>query len=272
MTITLADSYKIFPEMTISSCEFAELQAYIAKKEQNLDKYGNATYPWLVDARNRLKNEVKTLLSSTRGTITMKMLLVHEDGNEHHFNEMAKACNIPNGNDIDCYRSLIDRGMIAFSSKHSRGSKYYKITDFGKFIIRIIKTNDVFYRCARWFKNQDEDSIYKNMLNSDVNTNECALDDISAESVLNMVKALLDLSSDIHKIGSACKWMNTFMYLLKSSKEFYGYVDIPEVNAWLDANANLNYATKQFYPKWKRIQKKWKSQLTKPKTFDAIDA
>jgi hypothetical protein len=95
------------------------------------------------------------------------------------------------------------------------------------------------------------------MLNGDMNSNECALDDTSPEAILNMVKALLDPSSMLYKLGSVYKWMNTFMYVLKSSKEFYSHVNVPEVNEWLDANINLSEASKNFCKKWKRMQKMW---------------
>lgn len=260
MKIKLHDSYKILPEIEVNTCIFPELDAFVKRKSQ-IPKW-LIGYPNEEELRKsqeyRAENAVKSLLHSTRATITMKMLLVYADGNEHHFKEMSKACNIPEGNDIDCWKSLINRGLIAYSSTHERGSKYYTITSFGKFIVDVvIKSNDIFYKPIRWFKNIDDNDVYANMLNGDVNSNECALDDTSPEAILNMVKALLDPSSMLYKLGTVCKWMNIFMYVLKSSKEFYSHANVPEVNEWLDANINLSEASKNFCKKWKRMQKMW---------------
>ena len=194
----------------------------------------------------------------------MRMLLAYKDGEEHHFDEMAELAHIKPGNDYDCWKYLRYNKLIAFSSKHARGKQYYKITELGKTVVNNIEINDIVHRVFRWFKTKDQDSVYRNMMMSDLNDNSSSsFEDVSAENCLAIVKALLDTSSSIYKIGSVCKWMNTFMYLLKASEPFYEHVNIPEINEWLDSNKDLSYATREFYPKWKRIQKKWLKKLGK---------
>lgn len=265
MKIKLHDNYKILPEIEVDTCIFPELDAFVKRKTQ-IPKWliGHPTTEmWRKCQEYKVENAVKSLLHSTRGTITMKMLLVHADGREHHFTEMARACGIKEGYDIDCWKSLVNRGLIAYSSTHKRGSKYYTITSFGRFIVDVvIKSNDIFYKPIRWFKNVDDDKVYENLLKAGVGISNCPLDDASPcetspETMLDMVKSLLDSSSMLYKLGTVCKWMNTFMYVLKSSKEFYSHVNVPEVNEWLDANINLSEASKNFYKKWKRMQKMW---------------
>ena len=259
MKLTFSDSYKIYPVVEVDTSVFPELDDYFRKATQLSKWMIGHPYAtrWKQAKESKAMNVVKALLHSTRGTVTMKMLLAYADGKEHHFKEMAKACGIQEDTDIDCWKSLVNRNLISFSSKHQRGSKYYTITNFGRFITNVIEANDVFYKTIRWFKNIDDDQIYAKMMTHDLNTNGYSFDDISPESCLKLVQSLLDESSMLFKLGSVCKWMNAFMYVLKSSRELYNHINIPEINEWLDANKELNYATKAFYPKWKRIQKMW---------------
>lgn len=197
--------------------------------------------------------ESLNLIYATSGQVTMKMLKVYEDGNEHHYSEVCNALDLSYGHDIDCWRSLEKRGLIAFSSKHSRGKKYYRITPFGQEVLEIIAANQVYYRIARWFKIKGDPTV--EMMKADL-AGEESWKDMLPETFNALLEALFNSSSRIRQIGSAYRWMNNLMYLLKTNPEFREKINNPETQAWIDGHINVYPGLAAFALKIKNVNKK----------------
>ena len=205
----------------------------------------------------RMSQVAKNLIHAVKGSVTMKMLMVYADGKEHHWDEINPMIGIPIGNDIDCWHSLINRHLIAFSSKHKRGRKFYTITPFGRDVLKIIEENNVFYRVARWFKLKGD--IYSKLLTADISGDDSPVVDLTPENFLALAKAMLDPSSELYKIGSVYKWMNSFVALTKTSRDFYEQFYTPEVVDWI---TNAPYPpAKKFLAIFKKAKKKWEKKL-----------
>ena len=213
---------------------------------------------WLDNSQNHYENygrrEALNLAHATSSHITMKMLAVYRDGNEYHYHDVCKALNIAQGHDIDCWRSLVDRGLIAFSSKRSYGKQYFRITPFGQEVLEIVNANQVYYRVARWFKIKGDD-VFTAMMKADLNGEE-SWRDLLPETINALLEALFNPQSRIHQIGSVYRWMNNFMYLVKSNREFLEKVNVPETRAWLDSHMTSYPGVATFLKKLARINKK----------------
>ena len=123
----LHDNYKILEPGAFSSTEYPLLKSYSLKTMTVL--------------------KVANLIHYTFGHVTMQMLQTFEDGHEHNYREIVEKL-FPDkgyGHDIDCFRSLEKYKMIEFSSKHSHGKKFYRITDFGREMRKVVKANQVYF-------------------------------------------------------------------------------------------------------------------------------
>lgn len=163
----LHDNYKILEPGAFSSTEYPLLKSHSLKTRTSRDWYDESH----LDAYGA--REVANLIHSTSGHMTMKMLQIFEDGHEHHYREIVKKL-FPEkgyGHDLDCFRSLENHKMIEFSSKHSHGMKFYRIIDFGREMLKVVKANQVYFRVARWFKIKGED-ICTAMMKADLNGEE----------------------------------------------------------------------------------------------------
>lgn len=256
----LHDNYKILEPSALSLAGYPRLKAHAEKTR--LLRYYDYTYG-LDGSRvsretTRVENygarEAANLIHATAGHVTMKMLKVYEDGNEHHYLEVCQHLELAPGHDIDCWRSLEDRGLISFSSKRDHGKKFYRITDLGQEVLRATRANQVYFRVARWFKIKGED-VCTAMMKADLNGEE-SWKDLLPETLEALLEALFNPASEIHALGSVYRWMNNFMYLLKNNDEFYEKIDCPEVHTWLQANKDKYSAVSRFLVKFARIQKK----------------
>ena len=173
------------------------------------------------------------LMYALKSRVTMKMLALYADDCEHHYEHICKQLNIPYGNDIDCWRSLIDRELIALSSKSKTGKKFYKITSLGHEVLEIAEANQVYHRVARWFKVKGDPTI--EMMKADLNGEESWKDQLP-EAYIDLLEALFNPASRVRQIGSAYRWMNNVMYLAKTSPDFLEKLYSPEVQAWLSAH------------------------------------
>lgn len=202
------------------------------------EKYGSIKYDGPA--------EVMNFAHQVFGTITMKMLAVYADGNEHHYREICNKL-FPDkgyGHDIDCWRSLENRGLIAFSSTHARGLKFYKITDLGREVLRAVDANRPYFRVVHWFKMKGKD-ITVEMMKADLNGEESWKDTLP-ETVINMLEQLFNPASDMHKLGSCYRWMNNVVWLVKHNQEFFEKIVHPDVTDWLDSHKHY-YGVEKFY-------------------------
>ncbi len=249
---TLCDSYKILEPTDFVFNGFTKLDEYANTLSASYD--GWSGHKVLSNVKHA--KIAKNLSYAVAGQVTMKMLKVYADGNEHHYNEVCDSLDLAYGHDIDCWRSLISRNMIALSSKKAYGRKFYTITDFGKEILHVIEANNVYFRIARWFKIKGED-MYSAMLKADL-AGEESWKDLLPESIVDFLEALFNPSSEIRRLGSAYRWMNNFMYLLKNNDDFYDKIDNPEVMSWLEQNKDRYPAASRFLLMFNKMQKKKK--------------
>jgi len=249
------DSHKLLTPMRMTF----DLTPILKAKVENVKPY--KTYAGsTVMKRNVEVKAAHNLCHMTFGKVTMKVLKFFEDGNEHNYREI-RSIMFPDkilGHDVDCYNSLRDRDMIEFSSKGKHGVMFFRITPFGQEILNICKINDVYYKTMRWFC-LDEDEMFSALMKADMG-DEDTRDDISTESILNLVKSLLSTESSIAKLGSRYRFMNKFMQKILTSQNFYEAVNQPEINSWLDEHKDEPEVTK-FYVKWGKVQKKWNKKL-----------
>lgn len=197
----------------------------------------------------------------TLGQITMRMLDVYRDGKEHHYSEVCTKLNIAYGHDIDCWRSLDGRGFIRHTSTKDYGKKFYTITDDGREILSLVDDNHIYFRVARWFKIKGED-VYTAIVKSDINGTD-AWEDLMPQSIISMLDSLFCTTSRLHQIGSAYRWMNNIMYLVKTSSVFREKLLEPEVAEWMLAHKDDKqyYGLSTFISKFNRTQKRLKQSL-----------
>ena len=82
--------------------------------------------------------------------------------------------------------------------------------------------------------------------------------DLLPESIVDFLEALFNPSSDIRRLGSAYRWMNNFMYLLKNNDDFYDKIDSPEIMSWLEKNKDRYPDVSRFLLIFNKMQKKKK--------------
>ena len=232
-SMTLHDSYGILDPMTVDTA--LRSLVHLSKR------YGSSS----------------NLLHATSNQVTMKMLKIYEDGNEHHYTDVIHIL-FPDrgyGHDIDCWRSLVKRGMISLSSKHSHGKMFYKISDFGREVLSIVEANRLYSRISRWFKVDDDDRCAA-MMEADLRGEE-AWKDLLPESFIELFEALFNPTSSLRRIGSCYRWMNNTVWLIKSNNEFYQKIDCPEVMTWLQEHKNIYRGIDKFLNIVNKAKKKW---------------
>lgn len=247
------DCYRILTPRSIYFLNCPCLSEHAAKTRE-VKKWNFIEHTCTIACVNYGLQDALRLIHATSGKVTMKMLGVYRDRNEHHYNDVCDTLGFPHGHDIDCWRSLVDRGLIAFSSKHAYGKRYYKITPFGEEVLGIVDANQVYYRVARWYKIKGED-VFTAMMKADLNGEE-SWKDLLPESINALLEALFNHQSRIHQIGSAYRWMNNFMYLVKSNNEFLEKVNAPETRSWLDEHKDKYASIRIFLKKLDQINKK----------------
>ena len=209
-------------------------------------------------------SNIVNLMHQTGNSIAMKMLKIYGDGNAHHYDETRLKLfpNKPYGHDIDCWQSLKKRKLIELAYKGNHGKQFFKITDLGKEILKIISVNYAFYRIFRWFKFDDQTKAIEHMVQADLQ-GEKSWEDQEPKVVIELLEAMFNPDSDMHKLGSCYRWMNIFMRTLATQANFYELVKNPEIMEWLE-NHKLQY------PGIEIILKKINSKSLKKK-FSAID-
>jgi len=239
MEVELHDANEILEPSTRTFAGYPFLQTHAMMTREIYSCYGNYNDPYGL-------REAINLSHATAGLVAMKMLMMYADGNEHHWREISSKL-FPDkgyGHDIDCWRSLIDRSLISFSSKHAHGMKFYKITSFGREVLDIIKANDPYFRVVRWFK-IDEDEVIPAMMQADLQGEE-AYRDAEPEAFINLLECLFNPGSGMRRLGSAYRWMNTVVRLIKTNCMFFEKFTMPEVTGWLDSHKHY-YGIEKFY-------------------------
>lgn len=190
--------------------------------------------------------------------VYMKFLKTLEDGESRTWDEIARAA-LPDksiGTDIDSFKSLIPH-FVGQNGK--RGRKFlYNITPAGKDLLAVAKENMVYYRVARWFAPKIGD-VCEYVMNRQLKTGDASFyyDDVTDDAALDLVKALLDTKSRIHKIGSAYRFLRNFFGLVNRNDQFFDLINCEKVNRWLEENENMKLEIQEFKKKFAKAQKKW---------------
>ena len=156
-----------------------------------------------------------------RNLLYIKMLKVFEDGNSYHYedvwNNILKPNGIKFGNDKDTYNMLINKSMIVFDHYGSKQKKYYRITEFGKYILNISDINEDAYRIIRHF-DKDPDLQRERIMNEDLMGIGESWNDLTEDSLTKMVGSIF--TGDIYKIKSNYYWINKIINCYKKVKDF----------------------------------------------------
>ena len=191
--------------------------------------------------------------------VYIKFLKTLEDGKSQTWNEIAHA-TLPNkkrGTDFDSFNYLIPR----FVNQNGKiGKKFlYNITPAGKDLLAIAKDNMVYYRIARWFAPRTGGNVYAYVINQQLKTGDITsyYNDVTEDTALDLVKALLDKKSRIHKIGSAYRFLRNFFRLVNNNIQFFNVINCEKVNKWLEENKNIKPEIRAFMKKFSNTQKKW---------------
>ena len=199
------------------------------------------------DENDYMLREAKKIACRSKLSITMKMLAIYADGNEHCYRDCWQTLfpQKSEGHDIDCWRSLENNGFIKFSSKHKYGRKYYIITGTGREMLAVCEVNYIYHRIARWFKIDEDDRAFE-MIRGDM-AGEDASNDMNIESFITLLEELFNPMSKMHMLGSCFKFMDNVVKMTKTEPEFYEKVTSPEVMAWL--NSHKHYPGVEAYIK-----------------------
>ena len=187
-----------------------------------------------------------SLLHSNLEQIRIRMLKTYEDGNEHHYMEMHNALfpNKKRGYDADSWKSLVTQRLIEFYRTGPRNLKFYKITNLGREVLRAADANQIYFRVARWFKKNE--NPYAKAIAYDMSNNTCSYEDLDPKTIIELLENLFNPDSHIRQMGTAYRWMNNLVYLIKTNQYFFEILDNPDITAWLAKNADNYLGIKEF--------------------------
>lgn len=203
-------------------------------------------------------------MHATSSNVYIKYLKCYGDGNPHTYKEIHKKIfpNAAYGKDIDCWKTIRNSKFIEFESKGKYGIQFFKITDLGRELLKIVDANQVCQRILRWYK-IDDDKRESAMIEADLQGENTYLD-LEPESFIAMFDALLDDNSELSRIGSRFRFLNKVMRAYATIDDFRAKASDPKVRSWLEAkvkdpNEQDNY--KRFFKAITRINKRLAKKL-----------
>lgn len=244
------DSYKILDEAYMNLEDFPIFEDYTIGKH-SLFCCRDVNFLHAINFLNKTKSKIY----STNGMVTMKMLKIFADGNEHHYDDILLALfpGKSKGYDIDCFNGLKYNCFIEFSSKHTYGKMYYKITKLGKEMLKICEVNQPYYRIFRWIRFKGND-LFQAMMKEDLNGGNTSMD-LTPESMLELLKNIFDKNSKMRKIGSAYRWLNNVINAYKQNDEAYSLINSELVEKWMNENSLTNPEINRFKTRIEKIKK-----------------
>ena len=173
-------------------------------------------------------------LTRTVGQFYVKMLLEIEKCSccyEDIWTALLKPRGKPYGNDIASFNGLRENNLIELDYKGKYGRKFYKLTTLGKLVLDAAKKNHVVYKVLRHFMKFEGDFEAHVV---QVSFNPETMADLDPETFVNMIDAILNESSDLHKLGTYAYWCQKLLTCLKSSSNFFDMFMCDEVKAWFE--------------------------------------
>lgn len=195
-------------------------------------------------------------MSHTTGQFYVKMLLKIEKCSccyEDIWTALLKPRGKPYGNDINSFNRLRDNNLIELDYKGKYGRKFYKLTKLGQLVLDAAKKNHVVYKVLRHFMKFEGDFEAHVV---QVSFNPETMTDLDPETFVNMIDAILNDNSDLHKLGTYAYWCQKLLTCLKSSSNFFDMFMCPEVKAWLEEHKDEDNV-KNFKKAIDKIAKKY---------------
>ena len=217
---------------------------------------------WLVKGHENeyLEQNIRSFtkfLTKTSGALYIKMLMEMEKRpcSYHEIYEaVLKPRGIAFGNDTLLFKTLSANGLAKIHSIGKYKRKFYVPSKFGELVLDIVKKNEVAYKVLRHFMKFDGENYESHMMT--IQFNPLTSNDLTTESFVNMLDAILNPDSDLHKIGSYAYWCQKLIACLKKHEEFYDIFNCPEINEYLEANKS-NPSVVNFTKVFRRIGKKF---------------
>ena len=178
----------------------------------------------------------RPMLKVNEHLLYIKFLKMFENGTRHTYLDVYNMFLQPRGkkfgNDKDTFIGLADRCMIEEDGKIGH-NKAYKITDFGREILRIASVNNRVHRVLRHYMKFKGDDVYVDLVSSAL-TNEDFTPDNDIDIVCKMLDELLVPGSDVQTIGSHYHWCNQLLKCLKTSEAFLELMQDKEVSEHIE--------------------------------------
>lgn len=201
-------------------------------------------------------NKFAKYMTRTTGQLYIKMLMAMEnDVCSYHeiYARVLKPRGLKFGNDTELWKSLHLNGLIEVDSVGKYKRKFFRLTPLGKLVVDTAKKNDVAYKVLRHFMKFKD--IFDEQAMISIQINPETFNDMTPESYVAMLDAILSQSSALHEVGSYAYWLNKLIECLKKSDAFFEEFNCPEVTAWLEAHADERNA-KNFNAVFQKIIKK----------------
>lgn len=195
-------------------------------------------------------------LTRTIGQFYVKMLLEIEKRSccyEDIWTALLKPRGKPYGNNIASFNGLRDNNLIELDYKGKYGRKFYKLTTLGKLVLDAAKKNHVVYKVLRHFMKFEGDFEAHVV---QVSFNPETMEDLDPKTFVNMIDAILNDNSDLHKLGTYAYWCQKLLTCLKSSSNFFDMFMCDEVKAWFEEHKE-EYNVKNFKKVLDKIAKKY---------------
>lgn len=174
----------------------------------------------------------KPLIKVNESMLYIKFLKIFEDCKHHSYQDIYDEFLLPHGkpygNDKDTFMILVKKNLIEEDGKGLKGTKLYKITDFGKEILRIASVNNRVHRVLKHFTKFSDDAVWADIISTALTSEDYVSDD-DPKIVNIMLDEILCPGSNMQQIGSHYFWCKQLVKCMKKSKEFYELLSSPEV-------------------------------------------
>lgn len=235
------DSYKIFSP---SETNYVYPLVQMFKTQANGHYFGYK-HPDCV-----LESRMGKFLKVTRNLIYIKCLAFIDKNPKSSYHDIWQnviypLLKKPKGHDFDLVKNLPFEGLTYISDYGKYKAPLYASTVLGKRVLDIVAINENIYRVIRHFVVDPEEYATK-IINEDLMGDGESWNDLSSETVNNMIDKLFDPNGDIQTIGSHFYWINKIMSVYKASKDFRDLLRKPETTELLAKIALTNQAAKNF--------------------------
>ena len=201
-------------------------------------------------------NKFSKYITRTTGQLYVKMLMAMEkDVCSYHeiYARVLKPRGIAFGNDTLLWKSLHVSGLMEIDGIGKYKRKFFRLTSLGKLVVETAKKNDVAYKVLRHFM-KFKDTLDEQALIS-IQINPETFNDMTPESYIAMLDAILSPSSTLHEVGSYAYWLNKLVECLKKSDAFFEDFKCQEVITWIESHMSNPYV-KRFNDVFQKIIKK----------------